>query len=140
MHVIVLNNEVRDQIKALVELAEACPVDMPTLMKRIDTADGKKQHMAQMTRQTIRIPMEYMVTFSIEHGHPCGTCRHLSLSGAGGLPPEEAVWVLAKELGFWGHLRQDCAAIWPEELLGHGIAINIVQTLTSEQTLRANER
>lgn len=132
MHIFVLSSEVTDQIKALVELAEACPVNMIGLLERLQDPEQKKHHMAQMTRQTIEIPIGYLVTFSIEHGHPCGNCRHISISGRDGLPPVTVAWMIAKEFGFWGRIPEDCAGIWPEQLQGHGTAMNIVQQLQHE--------
>lgn len=125
---LVIDEEVRSQIKACVELAEANPVDMPTLMKRIKTHQGKEHHRAQMTRQSVKIPFAYKATFSIEHGHPCGTCRHMSMSvqREGRMPNEIGLWMIAKEFGFWGELK-DCEAVYQEHLEGHGRAINIIQ-------------
>src|SRR5690348_18237533 len=109
---LVIDEEVKSQIKACVELAEANPIDMPALMECIKTVEGKAHHMAQMTRQTVKIPIAYMVTFSIEYGHPCGPCRHMSMSvqRAGRLPNEIGLWMIATEFGFWGTL-QDCEEI-----------------------------
>jgi hypothetical protein len=127
---LVIDDAVREQIKALVELAEANPVQVRDLLERLQVPEQKRQHMAQMTRQTIEVPLAFLVTYSIEHGHPVGPCRHLSMSIAreGRVPSPEAVWMIAKEFGFWGELK-DCSAIWPEDLQGHGKAINIVQPL-----------
>lgn len=125
---LVIDKEVKSQIKACVELAEANPVDMPALMNRIKDPVGKAHHMAQMNRQTVKIPFAYLVTFSIEHGHPCGPCRHMSMSvhREGRIPNPIGVWMIAQEFGFWGALT-NCEAIWEEDLQGHGKAINIVQ-------------
>jgi hypothetical protein len=127
---LVIDEEVISQIKACVELAEACPVDMPTLVVRIKDPVGKERHMAQMNRQTVKVPLAYMVTFSIEDGHPCGRCRHLSMSVAreGRIPNPIGLWMIAKEFGFWGALEQ-CDAVWKENLQGHGWAINVVQRI-----------
>lgn len=127
----VIDDEVRSQIKACIELAEANPVDMPTLMERIKDPVKKQHHMAQMTRQTVTIPIAFMVTFSIEHGHPCGPCRHMSMSlqRPGRMPNPIGVWMIAKEFGFWGNMVEDCDAIYPEELQGHGQAINLIQRI-----------
>lgn len=125
---LVIDEEVRSQIKACVELAEANPVDMPTLMERIKDPVKKEHHMAQMTRQSVKIPLAYVVTFSIERGHPCGECRHMSMSVSreGRVPNPIGLWMIAQEFGFWGSL-EECAAIWEEDLQGHGKAINVVQ-------------
>jgi len=133
---LVIDNEVREQLKALVELADANPVDMPKLMERIKVPANKDHHRAQMTRQTIKIPLAFMVTFSIEHGHPCGPCRHISMSvqREGRVPSPEGIWMVAKELGFWGNIA-DCAAVWGEQLQGHGLAVNMVQPLCQKQPI-----
>jgi hydrogenase maturation factor len=125
---LVIDNEVREQIKACIALAEASVVDMPSLIERIKIPKNKEHHMTQMTRQTIDIPMAYSVTFSIEQGHPVGECRHMSMSvqREGRLPSEAALWTVAQEFGFWGEI-EDCAGVWIEELRGHGQAINLIQ-------------
>lgn len=125
---LVIDEEVRSQIKACIELAQANPVDMPTLMERLKDPLKKEHHMAQMTRQTVKIPFAYMVTFSVERGHGIGECRHMSMSvqREGRIPNPVGVWMIAKEFGFWGELNE-CEAIWEEDLQGHGKAINIVQ-------------
>lgn len=127
---LVIDEEVRGQIKALVQLAEANPVEMAGLLEKLKDPAKKKEHMAQMTRQTIQIPLAYWATYSIEHGHPCGTCRHLSMSVArkDRAPNEVGLWMVAQEFGFWGTMK-DCVGVWPEELQGHGMAINIVQPI-----------
>ena len=125
---LIIDEEVRSQIRALIEISEANPVDIVGLTKRLEDPEAKKFHTEQMTRQTITVPLTYMVTYSIELGHPCGKCRHMSMSvqRQGRVPSEHGLWMVAQELGFWGNL-DDCAGIWKEELQGHGVAVNIVQ-------------
>jgi hypothetical protein len=117
----------RKRIRELCAAAQAKPVDMLKLVSRINTADGKEQHVAQMTAQTIDIPLAFRVTFSVENGHPCGTCYHMSVSvqRKGRIPNEHAVWLIAQEFGFKDSLQK--CTVWPETLRGHGIAINVVQ-------------
>lgn len=64
-------------LMALRELAAARPVDMLRLMDVIKTPQGKGAHKDRMTEQSVFIPLDFMVTFSIETGHPVGTCRHI---------------------------------------------------------------
>lgn len=73
----------------------------------------------------------HAVTFSIETGHPIGTARHMSMSSpaAGRVPIPEAVWMAAAELGFTGSIEQ--CMTWPEQLQGHGVAINVVQPMAT---------
>lgn len=127
---LIMTEEARQQIVALRKLAEDNPVNMVGLTERLQIPYEKEMHMAQMTAQTMMIPMAFLVTFSIEFGHPVGPCRHLSMSvqREGRIPHPAAVWMVAKEFGFWGVI-EDCEAVWNEELKSHGVAINVVQTL-----------
>lgn len=120
------------QVEALRELhaeAAARPVDMPLVVVQLETAEGKALHMAQMTAQSIELPIGFLVTFSFETGHPVGDCRHMSISvdtaAEGKLPHPAAIWEVAKQLGFTGALT-DCK-VWVEQLNGHIQAVNLVQ-------------
>lgn len=126
---LIFTDEARQQIVALCKLAEDNPVDMVGIDEWIKIPYRKEMHMAQMTAQTMMIPMAFLVTFSIEHGHPCGPCRHMSMSvqREGRMLHPAAVWMVAKEFGFWGVI-EDCDAVWQEELK-QGNAINVVQVL-----------
>ena len=131
----VIDDNVKDQIRACVELAEACPVDMTTLEERFKDPTKREHHRAQMQRQTITIPIAFDVTFSIEHGQPFGPARHLSMSVGvqGRLPNPIALWLIAKEFGFWGNEITQCQHVWPETLSDGRTAINILQALKPEQ-------
>ncbi|WP_233854146.1 hypothetical protein [Paraburkholderia sp. HD33-4] len=122
----------RRQLAALRKRANAHPVDMRGLSDRLKVPANKQAHRAQMTTQSVNLPADFLVTFSIETGHPVGTCRHLSMSvgKAGRVPSPEAVWSVATELGFTGALEH-CTQ-WLETLQGHGDAVNIVQPLMNE--------
>jgi hypothetical protein len=119
-------------LAGLAKLAAEHPVDMPALLERIQTGEGKHRHMQQMTMQTIELPVGYSLTFSIEDGHPAGRCRHMSMSveDPTKMPHPAACWMVAKELGFWGELG-DCDGVWPEALR-QGAAINLVQRMERE--------
>lgn len=124
-------------LRALRALANEHPVDITTLEARLANAKEKAAHREQMTAQSIPIPTAYMVTFSIETGHPLGTYRHMSLSvaRAGRVPNQDAVWMIAVQLGYTGQLS-DCVA-WLEELEGHGEAVNLVQLIMPETEAHA---
>lgn len=119
-------------LAALRTLAARNPVDMPALMRRIETPEGKEAHMRQMDAQTIDIPLGFLVTFSIETVHG-SVCRHMSMSSPrrGKVPTPEAVWMVAEQLGFVGGF--EACARWPEELQrspgDRQVAINLVQPL-----------
>ena len=127
MTALFIGPEQKAALVALRERAAKAPVDMPSLMERIKTTRGRREHKDRMTRQTVALPVSYMVTFSIETGHPCGTCRHMSMSTAtaGRVPSPEALWMVAQELGFSGELSS--CSTWFEDLEGHGRAVNVVQ-------------
>jgi hypothetical protein len=127
----------RVELLRLRETAALHPVDISALRLRIGTREGKKKHLRQMTKQTIRLPAAFMVTFSIETGHPGGTMRHMSMSvqRQDRIPNHHAVWMVAQELGFTGGLEA-CMA-WPESLNGHGRAINLVQFVATAEASRA---
>jgi len=106
MAALLIGPEQREALASLRDAAARVPVDIRTLLARVAIPEGKEAHVAHMTAQTIELPVGYLVTFSIETGHPCGVARHLSMStraeGKGPLP--EAVWMVAQELGFAGGL------------------------------------
>jgi hypothetical protein len=119
-------------VHTLHELAKRAaeqPLDMPSVIEQLKTPEGKAKHMDRMTALSVDIPTDFCVTFSIEHGHPIGTCRHMSMSvgQAGRVPNQPAVWIVARELGFWGSLEA-CDGIWAEKLV-QGEAINLVQRM-----------
>jgi hypothetical protein len=129
MTVLVIGPEELADIQALCRLAAENPVDVRQLMAAIDQPGVKAAHMRNMSAQTIPIPSNFLVTFSIESGHPAGTCRHMSMSvgRAGRAPSPHAVWMVAEAFGFVGGL--DNCAVWKEELKGHDFAINVLQPL-----------
>jgi hypothetical protein len=126
-----IDDTVRAAFTALREQAAKTPVDMRTIVARMKNREGKRAHMRQMTRQTVELPFGWAVTFSIEIGHPGGAARHMSLSSPaqGRIPTPEAVWMVAEELGFTSGL--EACMVFPEELLGHGQAISVIQLIHS---------
>ncbi len=116
-------------LASLRQLAEDNPVDMLTLEVSLSTPAGKRAHVAHMTSQSIVLPVNFMVTFSIELGHPGGAARHLNVSieREGRVPAPEAIWLIAETLGFRGGIKA-CDKMWPETLRGRtGVAVNVVQ-------------
>lgn len=121
-----------DEVRALEDLREraaAHPVDMQQLLARLKTKDGKREHKRQMTKQSVSIPLAFMVTFSIETGHPAGVCRHMSMSvlRERRLPVPEGIWMVAQHLGFTGTMQQ--CHVYLEDLSDGGTAVNMVQPL-----------
>lgn len=124
---LIIGEAERMVLAELRNLAAERPVDMRTLEARLKTDQGKAAHRERMTEQSRIVPVDFLVTFSIEQGHPAGTCRHMSMSSPkmGRLPTPEAVWLVAELLGFVGDI--DACMSWVEDLQGHGRAINLVQ-------------
>lgn len=120
----------KQAIRAVCALAEANPIDMLQRIEQLQTEVGKIAHMAQMTGQTIELPTAFLVTYSVELGHPAGKCRHLSVSieREGRVPSPEGVWIIAQEFGFTGQIK-DCARIWLEKVEGGGDAVNLLQAV-----------
>lgn len=129
---LILTPELRAAFGRLKELAGNHPVDVSTLLQRLQTPEGEAAHRAQMTAQSMLIPgpWPFLVTFSFEYGHPAGLCRHMSLSieRKGRVPSEAATWMVAEEFGFGGALSM--CKVWPERLRGHGMAVNVVQPVS----------
>ena len=126
------------QLRLLADLRERAakvPVSMDGLLERLKDPDAKAAHMARMDDLTVTIPIEFLVTFSIETGHPIGTCRHMSMSSPrkGRLPSIEAVQWVAEALGFIGRIDDGTCHVWIEDLArGHARAqaVNVVQPVS----------
>lgn len=116
----------KERLAALAEIAFKNPVSMAQLIGT-NSKSGKRKHMDQMSRQTIDIPINHVVTFSVEN-QTRGQFRHMSVSidRKGKTPSPEAVWIIAELLGFTGSYK-DCM-VYPEKLLGSaGVAMNVMQ-------------
>ena len=123
----ILDEAGRKKLARLRVLAAKRPVEMRGILERLENPDERRRHKRQMSAQTVVLPFGYAVTYSIETGHPIGTCRHMSMSSPaeGRLPIAAVVWLTAEALGFVGDL--ELCTIWVENLEGHGQAINVVQ-------------
>ena len=118
-------------------------VQNPIDMRDFDAMDAEAiaAHRARLLRQSlvIRAGSDYMVTFSIETGHPVGMCRHVSVSrvrdASQSLPAVQIVWALAQLLGFTGCICE--CVCFPEQLENGGQAINVVQVVAVDAVGRA---
>jgi hypothetical protein len=127
---LIITSEVTKALRDLAASAVLHPIAMPALLARLQTREGKRAHFRQMQRQSVQIatgPWLYLVSYSIETGHPCGTCRHMSMSIAREkrVPSTFAVWCVAEILGFTGGL--EACTPYIEDLEIEGKAINLVQ-------------
>lgn len=136
---LIITAEVRTRLHKLRDLAASQPTDMQRVIQLLKKPGGKRRHLAQMNRQSLRIPgpWDFFVTFSLETGHPVGTCRHMSMSilRQGRVPSQAGVWMVAEELGFAGGL--EACQIWLEDLSDGGKAINVVQPINVQQAVHA---
>jgi hypothetical protein len=128
---LIIGQTQRAELAALRELAHAMPQDVQVVMVQCRTPTGHALHLEAMKPFTIPLPTAFMVTFTLEIGHPAGLCRHLSMSSLrhSRTPTPEAVWMVAQELGFQGSI-QDCA-FWLEDIGSGDAAVNIVQPVAS---------
>lgn len=127
---LIVGPDERRNLQELRERASKKPVNMVGLAERLLIPANKDAHMDQMADQTIGLPTAFLVTYSVEFGHPIGPCRHMSLSSVrrGAFPIPQAVWMVAEELGFVGSLK--FCTVWPEELMRgseRAVAINVLQ-------------
>jgi hypothetical protein len=135
---LIIDTGTRAELIALRERAEANPVDIASLRASIQTPAGKKAHMERMRAQTMAIPTSFTVTFSVEHGHPGGLARHMSMScrREGRIPHPAGVWMVAQLLGFVGGL-ESADKVWQEQLQGcEGIAVAVLQLYSTAKAAR----
>jgi hypothetical protein len=129
---LILGESQRADLARLRQQAASEPVDVLAVLKQCKSPQGRAEHLKRMEAFTIPIPTSFMVTFSVENGHPPGPCRHLSMSvlRRERVPTPEAVWMIAEELGFQGGLER--CAVWQEDIGQGDVAINVVQPITGE--------
>ena len=130
---LVITEEVKQNLIKLIEIAKQNPLDMLLLQRIIATEAGRKFHLERMMSQTVKIPgpWDFFVTFSIDKGHPIGTCRHMSMSinKEDRVPSVPAVKMIAEILGFTGDMED--WYVYPETL-ENSVAINVIQKLEDE--------
>ena len=116
-----------DELDQLRIRAAKNPIDVVATLAKLNTEEGKAAHKRLVTSQSIELPVGYLVSFTIETGHPAGTCRHMTLGvmqkDYG--PSLDAVRMVAEALGFVGGVS--CCAIWLDKTEGHGLGVNLVQ-------------
>jgi hypothetical protein len=127
---LILGETQRNDLSILRQRAALDPVDVLAVIEMLKTPAGKDELLMHMAALTIPIPTGFMVTFSIETGHPAGTCRHMSMSTPRRrrVPTPDAVWMVCAELGFVGGLG--ACKVWVEELSDDEMAVNVAQPLT----------
>jgi hypothetical protein len=134
MTLISIGREEAARLERLRIFAVTHPLYMPQVRALMRTLEGEKLHMKAMAEHSVELPLGYLVTFSIETGHPFGTCRHMSMSSSvpSMAPSAQTAWMVAQRLGFVvGVHRCD---VWIEELERDNkkySAVNLIQLLTA---------
>ncbi len=132
MRALIINKDVRTQIKFAVERARAKPIPwsqlqaytLPGNTREIKLGDRPKGF-ERVESQFVVIPDGYRASFSFEE-QPAGILRHLSVSVStpGKLPSLEAFQIIAEEFGF---TKDGDGTTWMEEFAPGHHAVNILQ-------------
>ncbi len=101
MRVLAITPMVKQRIQDVVQYAKDNIIDINTIKRLAEAADGTYSPIGDNLQRTMEIAMGYMVTFSIEE-QPPGLFRHISVSvdGEGAAPNIEAVNIIMQEFGF----------------------------------------
>lgn len=134
---LLIGDDERRALRYLAARAAIHPVNLETLAATLKTPAGERRHKRRMLTQSMALPIDFIVTFSINCGAGIMT-RHMTLgidmkksrvlSGIEIARPE-AIWLVAEQLGF----RYGLENCWlsPETLDGEWIAVSLVQTMDS---------
>lgn len=129
---IIIGSEAAAAFAELRTRAEANVLDVHEIIRKMETDEGRAEHKAMMTEQTVTIKglTDFYVTYNVESGHKAGTVRHISMSISPGntLPPTGTALFVSGYLGFVGNLC-DADSIYVEDLSDGGRAINIIQVM-----------
>lgn len=136
MRALLIDDDIRTTIKALIEKATANPTPLATVMKLAESrAAGNIGAINPMhDHYTIDIPQGYRVTFTHEEQRQC-VCRHLSLSVIGAAPGfgpnPTAAEVILKEFGFVNSSKR--LYVWADyDVPGIGTVIDFVEPLDGD--------
>lgn len=91
-------------LAALRKLATKHLVDARVVSEMDRDSAAWAAYREQCRRQTVLIPIGFVVSLTLETNQPTGDCRHLSVAveDQSEMPSPLAVWTIATELGFWG--------------------------------------
>lgn len=125
MRALLIDENIREQIKKLIAHAEKNEYTMDDMLDRMNKAIPIP---GDMTEFTIIIPMGFKAVFTIEEQKK-GKMRHLSVSVAEGgrVPNPGAVEALMKEFGFENE-PHDCI-VYFEEIAENHQAVNVLEYL-----------
>lgn len=125
---LLLGQEEKDILRKLAQFAEDNPFDVRAALEMCKTPEGTEAHKKRLQPYTVFIPTAFLVTFTVEE-QPFGLCRHMSMSSkvSGRIPHPAGLWMVAKELGFWGSGIAACDHGYPEDLPDNRKAVHLMQ-------------
>lgn len=135
MSALLLGEAERAALLDLRTRAEANPIDGLAAIERAKTPEGLRDHVQTMQGQSITLPPDTLVFFSVETGHPGGPARHLSVSDGrpGRVPSVEAISMIGELLGIVGG-PEAWDLTWPVKIPNRsGIAISVIQFLATAE-------
>lgn len=133
MTAIIIDENVRANIKAVVERAFANVISLDSLKARIEAGErtddpSTRNPYVEATQDdmAVFIPAGIKTVFTVEE-HPAGVCRHLSVSinRPGYTAPPIALQMLMEEFGFTSKI-EDCI-VYPETYAPGRIAVNVLE-------------
>lgn len=129
---LVFDKDALDKFADLKRRAEANVIGFSQMKKLAEDYEAGRQRGAPdyCIAQTIKIVFGWEITYTVEEHKEGVPCRHLSLSAPNKnrQPIPAALDMVISNFGFKGSFR-DCA-VWPEELLHGGVAINVLQPMS----------
>ena len=140
MTVLMINDEIRQDIKKLIKTAEDNIVPMFEMNQNGELKLGDPNPIGDNSEHVMDIPNGYRVVFSIEDQGEgefdgktlLGKCRHISVSvgSPNSAPAMESMDMIIKEFGF--SPLYDCI-VWPEAFGNSAVAINVVEPINGFQ-------
>lgn len=120
---LIIDTELQDQIRSLVEYAEKNPITMDYLL---DQKNGEEPPPGDFSEYSRNLPFGYRIVFTIEL-QPAGKVKHLSMSvdEDDKLPNEYTVQEIMRLIGFKNELRKCRVAL--EDISPKRKAVNVLE-------------
>jgi hypothetical protein len=133
---LIIGEDERQTIKALVQAAEQHIIKYDQMRALAAKAErGEAVDGSRNDHLTIKIPMNYLATFTVEEHEQDRAFRHLSLSIINGRrgrgPTPEAMAMVMEEFGFRGSTLDPNSRllVYPETLVDGTFAVNVLEPL-----------
>ncbi len=127
MRPLIIDEELKSKISALVAYAEKNPFSMDNVL---DVYNNEMAPAGDMDQYTLILPFGYKIVYSIEN-QPVGNVRHLSMSidADGKLPSTVVVKIIMKMIGFENEI-EDCQ-VKLEDYAPNQQAVNVWEVISS---------